>query len=98
MSVQKVTQTIQSKGLGKSKAPTTNVFAILANCSLGVVNVPTRFAARQIDKLRATFGDGIGVQRAALSLAKGHEIVFLKMPNTTHGGAGTDGADLAVTH
>lgn len=96
MGVQKVTQSIQSKGLGRSKTPTLGVFAILANSSSGPP-VPVRFAGRQIDQLIATFGQGIGVQRAALSLAKGHEIVFLRLPNTTHGGAGTDGADLAVT-
>jgi hypothetical protein len=60
-------------------------------------NVPTKFAAGQVRALVAAYGYGPGTQAASLMLADGHAVVFTKLPSTTPGDEGTEGADNAVT-
>lgn len=96
MTAPTVTQTIQDKGLGAVAIASGEVPAIFGCCSSGTVNVPKLYAGGQLKALVADFGYGPGVEAAALHLAKGQAVIFTKLPGTTAGDEGTDGADNAT--
>lgn len=97
MTAPKVVQTIQDKGLGAAPAAAAEVPCIMGCSSSGTANVPRLYAGGQAKKLIADFGYGPAVEAAALHLAQGQAVTFVKLPSTTAGTEGTDGEDGDVT-
>jgi hypothetical protein len=88
---QDVNITVEDGGLGILAPSSDDVHAVLGTCSQG--STSTVFSTRSISDLHSTYGWGPGVQAAAFAMqVAGTPVLFLRVPTTTAGVAGT------VTH
>ncbi len=86
-----VNLTIQDDGLGAVQAQSSDTLVVIGNSSAGAANV-VNGAYTRLATLIADYGYGKGIEDAAIMLAAGIPVIFVKTANTTLGSCG------AVTH